>query len=72
MGQPEARQTRPLSCWGKARELRENHYRRYAQEGLLRCAGGGWAFDSLLAGLGDDVVFLAGEPYGASVAYDRA
>ncbi len=71
MGQLETHPTKPLSCWGKARELRENYYRRYAEEGVLRVAGGGWAFDSLLAGLGDDVVFLAGEPYGASVAYDR-
>ncbi len=64
--------TRTLDCWRKARELRESHYRRYAREGVLRCAGGGWAFDSLLAGLGDDVAFLAGEPYGATCAFDRS
>lgn len=71
MAQTVIHPTKPLACWPKARELRESYYRKYAQEGRLRCAGGGWSFDSLLAGLGDDIVFLAGEPYGATVAYDR-
>ncbi|HLA26589.1 MAG TPA: benzoyl-CoA reductase, bzd-type, subunit O [Syntrophales bacterium] len=63
--------TEPLRCWGKAKELRQKHYRDYAQaheKGGLRWAGGAWAFDAIPQGLGDDVYPLAGEPYGASVS----
>ncbi|MBI4319283.1 MAG: benzoyl-CoA reductase, bzd-type, subunit O [Chloroflexi bacterium] len=63
--------TKPLECWNKAKELRTKYYKVYAEEGHLRWAGSTWAFDSLLAGFGRDVVHITGEPYGASVAFNR-
>ncbi len=66
--------TEPLKCWEKAKELRENYYRNYreAQEkGGIRWAGGAWQFDAVPAGLGKDVYPLTGEPYGASVAWNK-
>src|SRR3989304_1102801 len=61
----------PLKAETKQKELRQKHYRDYAQaheKGGLRWAGGAWAFDAIPQGLGDDVYPLAGEPYGASVS----
>ncbi|MBW2086170.1 MAG: benzoyl-CoA reductase, bzd-type, subunit O, partial [Deltaproteobacteria bacterium] len=64
----------PLKLWSKAKELREEYYRNYAQakeKGGLRWVGGAWTFDAVPAGLGDDVFSLTSEPYGASVAFNR-
>lgn len=66
--------TRPLECWGKAKELRQQYYREYVEvkeRGGLRWVGGAWAFDAVPAGLGPDVACMTSEPYGASIAYDR-
>ncbi|MBI4713111.1 MAG: benzoyl-CoA reductase, bzd-type, subunit O [Planctomycetes bacterium] len=66
--------TEQLKCWNKAKEIRENYYRNYAQareKGGLRWAGGAWSFGAIPAGLGDDVYPLTGEPYGASIAWNK-
>ncbi|MFX1240710.1 MAG: benzoyl-CoA reductase, bzd-type, subunit O [Promethearchaeota archaeon] len=65
--------TEPLKCWNKAKALRENYYRDFAEahdKGGLRWVGGAWSFDAIPAGLGDDVYSLTGEPYGATVAFN--
>jgi len=65
--------TEPLKCWNKAKTLRENYYRDFAEaheKGGLRWAGGAWSFDAIPAGLGEDVYSLTGEPYGATVAFN--
>ena len=64
----------PLKLWNKAKEIRQDYYKDYAtikERGGLRWTGGAWAFDALPAGLGDDVVHITGEPYGASCAFQK-
>ncbi|MFQ5454140.1 MAG: benzoyl-CoA reductase, bzd-type, subunit O, partial [Candidatus Zixiibacteriota bacterium] len=66
--------TEPLKCWQKAKELRLNYYKDYQQahkNGGIRWTGGAWAFDAIPAGLGNDVYNITGEPYGASLAFDK-
>jgi benzoyl-CoA reductase subunit B len=66
--------TEPLRCWNKAKEIRLNYYKDYAtahQKGGIRWAGGAWSFGAIPAGLGDDVYCLTGEPYGASIAWNK-
>lgn len=66
--------TEPLKCWAKAKELREKYYKEYAtahERGGLRWTGGAWSFDALPSGLGKDVYPITGEPYGASIAFNR-
>ena len=66
--------TEDLSCWNKAKELREKYYRDYAtahEKGGIRWAGGASNADAILLGFGDDVYGLTGEPYGASIAFNR-
>lgn len=66
--------TKPLECWQKAKEIRTQYYKDFAtakERGGLRWVGGAWAFDSVTAGLGDDVYSLTSEPYGATIANDR-
>jgi len=66
--------TEPLKCWPKAKELRLKYYKDYQQaheKGGLRWTGGAWSFDAIPAGLGHDVYNITGEPYAASVAFDR-
>ena len=65
--------TEPFKIWNKAKELRMDVYRDYAQaheKGGLRIGGGAWSFMPIAAGLGDDVYWLSSEPYSASVAHD--
>lgn len=65
-------ETRPLDCWQKAKELRLKHYQDLAtakEKGKLLVCGGGHAFPSLPAGLGE-YEHLAGEPYAASIGAD--
>lgn len=67
-------QTEQLKCWGKAKELRDKYYRDYAaaqEKGGLRWTGGAWSFDAIPAGLGDDVYPITGEPYAASIAFNK-
>ncbi len=62
--------TRPLDCWGKAKELRLNHYQEFLtarDEGKLVVSGSATSFSVLISGLGD-YAFLASEPYSAAVA----
>lgn len=66
--------TEQLKCWNKAKELRNKFYKDYAtahERGGLRWAGGAWSFGAIPAGLGKDVYPLTGEPYGASIAFDK-
>ncbi|MBI2966322.1 MAG: benzoyl-CoA reductase, bzd-type, subunit O [Bacteroidetes bacterium] len=66
--------TAPLKCWNKAKEIRDDFYKNYAvahEKGGLRWSGGAWSFGAIPAGLGDDVFPLTGEPYGASIAFNK-
>ncbi len=66
--------TEPLKCWNKAKEIRQNYYKNFAdahEKGGLRWAGGAWSFDAIPSGLGDDVYPLTGEPYAASIAFNK-
>jgi benzoyl-CoA reductase subunit B len=63
--------TKPLKTWQKAKELRLKYYQRYKEPNRLRWSGSAWALDPIPAGLGEDVVHITGEPYGASIAFDR-
>lgn len=66
--------TEPLKCWNKAKELRTKYYRDYViakERGGIRWAGNSPGIDAVPYGLGDDVYHLTGEPYGASVAYNK-
>ena len=66
--------TEPLKCWKKAKELREQYYINYARakdKGGIRWGAAGWSFDAIPTAFGDDVHPLTGEPYGASIAFDR-
>lgn len=67
--------TAPLKCWNKAKELRLKYYQDYAtahERGGIRWAGGAWSFQPIMAGLGDDVYGITGEPYGASIGTNPA
>jgi benzoyl-CoA reductase subunit B len=66
--------TEPLKCWNKAKEIRQKYYEDYAkahEKGGIRWAGGAWSFDAIPAGLGEDVYSITGEPYGASIAFNK-
>ena len=66
--------TEPLKCWGKVKELREKYYRDWAtahERGGLRWSGGAANFEAVPAGFGKDVYPLTGEPYGASICFDK-
>lgn len=74
MTTPTKYPTEPLKCWKKAKEIREQYYKDYASahgRGGIRWSGGAWAFDAVPMGLGDDVYVMTGEPYAASVAFNR-
>ena len=61
-----------LKVWPKAKELRNDFYRKYVEakdKGGIRYAGGAIAFHAVPAGLGKDVCNLTGEPYGATCAF---
>ncbi len=64
--------TKPLDCWQWGKELRLEAYQELVsghEQGKLMILGCAATPYGILAGLGD-FVFLAGEPYGASVAAD--
>ena len=66
--------TEPLKCWGKVKELREKYYRDYAmahERGGIRWSGGAGNMEVVPAGFGRDVYPLTGEPYGASICFDK-
>jgi benzoyl-CoA reductase subunit B len=60
-----------LESYGKFNKYQANFYRDFAEADGIKWAGSGWAYESVAEGLGDDVHFLAGEPYGAVVAYNE-
>lgn len=67
--------TKRLDCWQEGKELRLKYYDNYAkahEKDGLRWAGGAWAYSAIPAGLGDDVYSLTGEPYGASIAFNKS
>jgi len=66
--------TEGFKCWKKAKELRLQYYKNYMQakeKGGIRWAGNAPSIDAVPYGLGDDVYHLTGEPYGATVAYNK-
>lgn len=66
--------TEPLKCWNKAKELRNKFYENFDKakdEGGIRVMGSAWAFDAIPLGLGEDVYWITGEPYGASCAFNK-
>jgi len=66
--------TETLKCWNKAKEIRNNFYKDYAnahENGGIRWAGGAWSFGAIPCGLGKDVFPITGEPYGASIAFNK-
>ncbi|GAB4294026.1 MAG: 2-hydroxyacyl-CoA dehydratase subunit D [Myxococcota bacterium] len=68
-------QTEPIKCWDKAKELRNKFYKNYAEareKGGLPIMGSAWAFDAVPLGLGEDVYWVTGEPYGASCAFNKS
>lgn len=65
--------TEKLKCWNKAKKIREDYYKNFAdkdKEGI-RWVGGAWSFDAVPAGLGEDVYNMTGEPYGATTAWNK-
>ncbi|MDX9786142.1 MAG: benzoyl-CoA reductase, bzd-type, subunit O [Desulfobacterales bacterium] len=66
--------TEPIKCWNKAKELRDQYYRNAAtarENGGILWSGGAHGLDPVPAGFGKKVYPLTGEPYGASVAFDK-
>ncbi|OFW30165.1 MAG: benzoyl-CoA reductase, bzd-type, subunit O [Acidobacteria bacterium RIFCSPLOWO2_12_FULL_60_22] len=66
--------TEPLKCWNKAKEIRQKYYENFAtahERGGLRWGGGAWAFDAIVAGLGEEMRLMTTEPYSASVAFNK-
>ena len=64
----------PLKCWDKVKELRDKYYRDYVEahdKGGIRWSGGAWNLEPIPCGFGKDVYPLTGEPYGASIAFNR-
>ena len=62
--------TEQLKCWNKAKEIRNNFYKNYAnahENGGLRWAGGAWSFGAIPAGLGNDIYPITGEPYAGKI-----
>lgn len=62
-----------LDCWGKAKEIRANYWKRYAEakeKGQIRWTGGSWNLDPIAKGFGDEVVWLTSESYGAEIGYN--
>jgi benzoyl-CoA reductase subunit B len=67
-------QTEPLKCWDKAKQLRKKFYKDFEQakdKHGIRVMGSAWALDAVPMGLGKDVYWITGEPYGASCAFNR-
>ncbi|MFC1905394.1 2-hydroxyacyl-CoA dehydratase subunit D [Chloroflexota bacterium] len=63
--------TEPIKCWNKAKELRGKYYDsvvKARENGGLIMSGSGSLLASIVQGFGKDVAYIAGEPYGATVA----
>jgi benzoyl-CoA reductase subunit B len=64
--------TEPLKCWNKAKELRRKYYEDYLkakEKGGIRVSGSAASLWAPVAGLGEDVYLLTGEPYAATVTF---
>ena len=73
MEKAKSYKTEPIKCWQKAKELRVQYYKDYAEaheKGALRYIGGAWNIDAIPKGLDSEVFSLTGEPYGASCAFN--
>ena len=58
----------------EAKELRDDYYKNFDnahEKGGLRVMGSAWALDAVACGLGQDVYWMTGEPYGASCAFNK-
>jgi benzoyl-CoA reductase subunit B len=60
-----------LEMYPEFNRYQHEMYKDFAEADGIKWGGSGWAYESLPEGLGDDVHFLAGEPYGAVVAYNE-
>jgi benzoyl-CoA reductase subunit B len=63
--------TEPIKCWNRAKEIRGKYYdsiRKARENGGLIMSGSGSLLASIVQGFGRDVAYIAGEPYGATVA----
>jgi benzoyl-CoA reductase subunit B len=60
-----------LEMYPAFKQFQYKFYKDFAEGDGVKWGGSGWAYESLPEGLGDDVYFLAGEPYGAVVAYNQ-
>lgn len=64
--------TERVKCWDLAKELRRKFYQSYVtahDKGGIRYAGSTIGYHAIMRGFGNDVYNLAGEPYGATVAF---
>src|SRR3970282_718905 len=74
MATPTKYPTEALKCWPKAKEIRQQYYKDYASahdRGGIRWRGGAWVFHAVPMGVCDAGHFMTGEPYAASIAFDR-
>ncbi len=60
-----------LEMYPEFNQYQYQFYKEFVEADGIKWAGSGWAYESLPEGLGDDVHFLAGEPYGAIIAYNQ-
>lgn len=60
-----------LDSYPKFNKFQMDFYRDFAEAEGIKWAGSGWAYESVPEGLGEDVYFLAGEPYGAITAFNK-
>ena len=60
-----------LDSYPKFERYQYEFYKDFAEAEGVKWAGSGWAYEAVPEGLDDDVHFLAGEPYGAIVAYNK-
>lgn len=67
----EAVYNEPLELYPAFKQYQYEFYKNFAEADGIKWAGSGWAYEAVPEGLGDDVYFLAGEPYGAVVAYNK-
>ncbi len=66
--------TEPLRCWDDYLRIRSKFYEDYVkahERGGIRYCGSSSSPHALVRGLGRDVYHLAGEPYGANIAFHK-
>nr|MDO8082066.1 2-hydroxyacyl-CoA dehydratase family protein [Candidatus Freyarchaeota archaeon] len=63
---------RPIKVWDEFKKVRAKYYKDISEakeKGGLLWSGSGWSLANIPSGLGDDVYFLYGEPYAATLAW---